>query len=296
VGQNLWEEVDFEQPGTGGINYGWRLREGAHSTGLGGTQAFAPLTDPIHEYAHFGGSGNSITGGYIYRGSNLGAYWIGRYFYSEEVTTDNWSIKIDQTGAGSSSDRISHSAELGSAGNVSSIDVDASGELYYVSYSRGIIYKLSSSAVVPTSITMNRGFLLSGGVAELSQSDDVATVFGTEFTNVRNQSSAIIQLDTTSPTQTATTLRFFLEAQATPAGLTQIVEFWDWTTNAWVEIDNRTATTTDSRTIMVATNPNRFIQTGTRAMRCQIRYVQVGALMLRGAQMRVDQAVWGVYP
>jgi glucose/arabinose dehydrogenase len=296
VGQASYEEVDFEQPNTGGRNYGWRLREGLHSTGLGGNQAFAPLTDPIFEYAHFGTNGNSITGGYIYRGSNLGAYWQGRYFFSEEVTTDNWSMKIDQTGAGSASDVVSHSAELGSAGNVASIDVDSNGELYYVSFSRGIIYRLVTSAVTPTAITMTRGFLLSGGVPELAQSDDQPAVFGTEFTNVRNVSSAIIQLDTTAPAQTATTLRFFLEAQASPPGLTQIVEFWDWTTNSWVQIDSRTATTTDSRVIITASNPNRFIQGTTRAMRAQIRYVQVGALMLRGAQMRIDQAVWGFYP
>src|SRR5579871_2946696 len=39
VGQDAWEEIDFEQPNTGGYNYGWRLREGFQSSGLGGTQA-----------------------------------------------------------------------------------------------------------------------------------------------------------------------------------------------------------------------------------------------------------------
>jgi hypothetical protein len=205
-------------------------------------------------------------------------------------------MKIDQSGAGSASDVVSHSTELGSAGNVSSIDVDSQGELYYVSFSRGIIYKLASAAVFPTSITMNRGFLVSGGLAELAQSDDQGTTFATQFIESRSRSEAIIQLDTTAPAQTTTNLRFFLEAFGSPAGLTQVVEFWDFTTNSWVQIDSRIMTTTDSRIILTVTNPNRFIQSATRAMRAQIRCQQTGAIQLRGAQMRIDQAVWGFYP
>ena len=30
VGQNAWEEIDYEPRGRGGRNYGWRNREGAH--------------------------------------------------------------------------------------------------------------------------------------------------------------------------------------------------------------------------------------------------------------------------
>ena len=30
VGQNAYEEVDYQPPGLGGRNYGWRALEGAH--------------------------------------------------------------------------------------------------------------------------------------------------------------------------------------------------------------------------------------------------------------------------
>ena len=49
VGQDMWEEVDYEPAGRGGHNYGWRYREGAHDNVTTLPPAFLPLTDPIHE-------------------------------------------------------------------------------------------------------------------------------------------------------------------------------------------------------------------------------------------------------
>ena len=71
VGQNAFEEIDYEPPNRGGRNYGWRNREGAHDNVTSRPPAFLPLVDPIHEYGR--ASGQSITGGYVYRGRALGA-------------------------------------------------------------------------------------------------------------------------------------------------------------------------------------------------------------------------------
>ena len=71
VGQNAFEEIDYEPPNRGGRNYGWRNREGAHDNVTSRPPAFLPLVDPIHEYGR--ASGQSITGGYVYRGRSLGA-------------------------------------------------------------------------------------------------------------------------------------------------------------------------------------------------------------------------------
>ena len=67
VGQNEWEEVDVI---TGGGDYGWNDREGAH--------CFDPptgcVTDSIDPVTEYGRSlGNSITGGYVYRGAAIPA-------------------------------------------------------------------------------------------------------------------------------------------------------------------------------------------------------------------------------
>ena len=55
VGQNAWEEVDYEPFRAGGRNYGWRNREGAHDNVTDRPPAFLPLVDPIVEYLARGG-------------------------------------------------------------------------------------------------------------------------------------------------------------------------------------------------------------------------------------------------
>ncbi len=153
VGQDRWEEIDYEPRGRGGRNYGWRNREGAHDNVTALPPAFLPLIDPIFEYDH--GTGQSITGGFVYRAAALGAAYAGRYFFADFVQGRVWSLALTidpSTGAARASGLLEHTAELGGAsqlGNVSSFGVDADGELYVVSYSRGTVLKLAGPASAP---------------------------------------------------------------------------------------------------------------------------------------------------
>jgi len=157
VGQNLWEEVDYEPRGRGGRNYGWRLREGAHDYDRSRPAAFGPLVEPIYDYGH--NVGASITGGYVYRGSALPASYRGRYFFADFITARLWSIALTvnpTTGEAQASDLVEHTSELGGpsqVGNVSSFGVDADGELYLVSYSNGRVLKLIGPAAAPSAPT-----------------------------------------------------------------------------------------------------------------------------------------------
>ena len=81
VGQSAFEEIDYEPSNRGGRNYGWRNREGAHNNVTSRPAAFLPLVDPIHEYDRL--SGQSVTGGYVYRGRALGSAYAGRYFFAD---------------------------------------------------------------------------------------------------------------------------------------------------------------------------------------------------------------------
>ena len=49
VGQNSYEEIDYEPAGRGGRNYGWRVREGAHDNVTTMPPAFLPLADPMYQ-------------------------------------------------------------------------------------------------------------------------------------------------------------------------------------------------------------------------------------------------------
>ncbi|HET7697071.1 MAG TPA: PQQ-dependent sugar dehydrogenase [Vicinamibacterales bacterium] len=159
VGQNAWEEVDYEPPGRGGRNYGWRNREGAHNNVTSRPPAFTPLIDPIHEYDH--SQGSSITGGYVYRGTALGAAFRGRYFFADFVRSRVWSIALtaDGGGEGRASDLREHTAELGGAAQlagVSSFGIDAGGELFVVSYSRGVVLRIVGPPPTPGTLRIIR--------------------------------------------------------------------------------------------------------------------------------------------
>ena len=149
--------MDYEPRGRAGRNYGWRNREGAHDNVTSRPPAFLPLIDPIYEYTHR--DGQSITGGYVYRGRALGAAFIGRYFFADYVQGRIWSLALTvdpQSGEATASNVIEHTGELspgGALGTVSSFGVDADGELYVVSYSKGAVVRIMGTATVPAAPT-----------------------------------------------------------------------------------------------------------------------------------------------
>ena len=150
VGQNAFEEIDYEPAGRGGRNYGWRNREGAHANVTSLPPFSQPLVDPIFEYSH--AQGRSITGGYVYRGSLLGVSARGRYFFGDFITSRVWSIALTIspfTGEATVSDLIEHTGSIGGAAdNPASFGVDAAGELYVVNYG-GSIHRLFSDDPAP---------------------------------------------------------------------------------------------------------------------------------------------------
>jgi glucose/arabinose dehydrogenase len=156
VGQNRYEEIDYEPANRGGRNYGWRNREGLHDNVTSRPPAYLPLVDPIFEYDH--SAGQSITGGYVYRGAALPAAFKGRYFFADFVQGRVWSIAlaVDGGGEGHASGLIEHTAELSASapfGSVSAFGVDGDGELYVVSYTLGRIFKIVGPAAAPSAPT-----------------------------------------------------------------------------------------------------------------------------------------------
>jgi glucose/arabinose dehydrogenase len=154
VGQNALEEINYEPRGTPGRNYGWRLREATIPTpGVPPTApAYGPLTDPIYDYNH--AEGRSITGGYVYRGSVLGAAYQGRYFFADFSTSRIWSARLSinpTSGEATVIDVIEHTAELGGAatlGGISSFARDFRGELYFTTFA-GRVWHITASSFVP---------------------------------------------------------------------------------------------------------------------------------------------------
>jgi len=150
VGQNAFEEIDYEPRNRGGRNYGWPQREGAHPN-VPGT-LFSPATEPIFEYGR--SVGQSTTGGFVYRGAALGLAYRGRYFFADFVSSRVWSLALTvnpSTGEATASDLREHTSEFGAAAtSPSSFGEDAGGELYIVSYA-GRVYRINTTEVTASS-------------------------------------------------------------------------------------------------------------------------------------------------
>lgn len=99
VGQNSLEEIDFQPVASMGCeNYGWRLMEGSRcfnpstncSPGLPtGCNPTGTLVLPIIEYTHQNNPCDSVTGGYLYRGSGVPGIY-GLYMYADYCRGTIW--------------------------------------------------------------------------------------------------------------------------------------------------------------------------------------------------------------
>ncbi len=153
VGQDNREEIDRSNSFSGGQNYGWRVREGDIHNPANGDPNPPNLTDPIYVYDHT--VGHAITGGYVYRGSELGSHYYGRYFFGDSQDSRLWSIDPNAANIGASLEEYT-SGLSGAADFVVSIDADSSGELYLTSFN-GSVSKLTAVPEPGTLVALGLG-------------------------------------------------------------------------------------------------------------------------------------------
>jgi len=126
VGQNQWEEVDRIVRGG---NYGWNVLEGNHcfqpSSGCGTAGLIAPRVEYSHEF------GCAIIGGYVYRGQAMPEL-DGWYVYGDFCSGRVWAVNAE-----SDSGAAIPIADTGAS--ISSFALDASGELYLLTFDRGVL-------------------------------------------------------------------------------------------------------------------------------------------------------------
>ncbi len=144
VGQNQWEEIDYESASSsGGENYGWRYKEGNHCYNpSSGCEVLASMVGPIHEYQHVSTASLircSISGGYVYRGPAISGL-SGVYFFADYCSGEIWAFSYDGV---TISDSTDYTDQLNpDSSNITSFGEDADGELYYCAASVGKIVKI----------------------------------------------------------------------------------------------------------------------------------------------------------
>ncbi|CAN5460286.1 hypothetical protein BH10BAC5_BH10BAC5_10390 [soil metagenome] len=121
VGQDLYEEIDTL---TNGGNYGWNVMEGFHCYNPSSGCDMSGKILPLFEYSH-NGTGFSITGGYVYRGTQMPSLF-GKYIFGDFSLGKIWAF-----GSG-----ISDTLKiLNMGGPCSSFGVDNQKNIYACLYS-----------------------------------------------------------------------------------------------------------------------------------------------------------------
>jgi glucose/arabinose dehydrogenase len=158
VGQSAREEIDFQAADSaGGLNYGWRKREGTIATptgGVGGPKE-PDHVDPVYDYNRdndpFGGT--VVTGGYVYRGPDPTLQ--GKYFFldsrnSASSADDNYWTFDPANPYGTVANIDSQlTPNVGSPQFPVSFGEDASGNLYIAYLATGEVYRIATDAFTP---------------------------------------------------------------------------------------------------------------------------------------------------
>ena len=132
VGQYSWEEIDIIYPG---LNYGWNTMEGNHCYPAGTSCSSEGFEPPVFEYALYVDGVCSVTGGHVYRGTEIFSLY-GKYIYGDWCTGDIWGLTYSDDG--------NHVNEhlIQSGINITSFGLDQNNELLICANAN--IFKLTS--------------------------------------------------------------------------------------------------------------------------------------------------------
>ncbi|TXI89681.1 PQQ-dependent sugar dehydrogenase [Chryseobacterium sp. WX] len=136
VGQGAIEEINKMPITTAGLNYGWRCYEGNNAYNTAGCAAQSTMTFPVAVYNHSGGK-CSITGGYVYRGSQYPSLQ-GKYFFADYCSSQIGMLDTNNT--------ITWTTPY-SGNNFSTFGEDYQKGLYVADLSNGKIFKISTGTL-----------------------------------------------------------------------------------------------------------------------------------------------------
>jgi parallel beta-helix repeat protein len=179
-------------------------------------------------------------------------------------------------------------------------DMDGIGDTpYYFEDSSVDYYPLmnpyGSVKILPASYTIIRGKHIAGDLGDIYYSDDSRLTVNAGLTLMMDEPPVWIRLEGTVPSATPDWLEFTLEARAIGGSIVQIIELYNYETDSYEEIDERTATATDSLVeIYVSDDPSRFIDPDTLEMKAYLKWKPSGPLFVWPFTVDVDQSIWTI--
>jgi len=148
---------------------------------------------------------------------------------------------------------------------------------------------------LPGSFTYEAGTAVSGGLTDLWDNDNLYLVGGPGVVLSTQQSPLRLVLTSTATSTSVTQVAMQIEAKSTSSSIRQVVEFFNYTTNAWVQGDARQMSTTETSIQVVAPGtPTEYIQAGSRQIRTRLSYKQTGPILAYPWRISWDRVVWSI--
>jgi hypothetical protein len=148
-------------------------------------------------------------------------------------------------------------------------------------------------AIAPEAMSLSIANLVSGGIPELTSSDDLRVNWRNAnwYTGGRLSPVADLEVVGTSSLQNPTSLTFELEASASGA-FTQEIRLYDYLASQFVLVSTTNSTPFDATVVANAPNPARFVQAGTKQMKARVTLTPSSWSLGRILSGGFDRAVW----
>ena len=136
VGDSQNEEINIQPTDSnGGANYGWPLLEGSQCFVEENCAVSSWISYPQVEYGHR--LGCAVTGGYVYRGSELPEL-EGVYLFGDFCSGSIWGLGVNDDGSREMVELLNADIAISSFGE------DEAGELYVLNMAGGLLYEIGT--------------------------------------------------------------------------------------------------------------------------------------------------------
>ena len=149
-------------------------------------------------------------------------------------------------------------------------------------------------AVAPTAVTVFRGDLQSGGLAEIAASDDSYMELHPGFTLTSSEAPVWLLFDAVLAADSPASLALSIESNANTPGLEYYVELYNFDTGSFEVIATEPASFNVDLTVDVCASGDlsRFAETGTGAIEARIGWYKTGFTIVFPWQVNIDQVGW----
>lgn len=147
----------------------------------------------------------------------------------------------------------------------------------------------------PNSLTVLRGMVFSGGLANVLTSDNNYLVVRPGIVLAPSQSPVYIELGGVSPTATPTALTFIVESSGSSTSLQQQLELFNRVTMEWDVAGTANLALTDNTYAANAPSAaSNYVQPGTLAIRARIAVMPFAPIISLPWSYRLDMAGWSI--